>query len=276
MSKSINLSYYDSEETLGKEIACMFESWTQARNVWANRVKEVIQYIYATSTRETSNEANGWSHSTHIPKLTQIHDNLGANYAGALLGGREFFTFEPANIDEASVEKRKAVVAYLNTKHDQSGFEQVIRQLLDDWVQTGNCFARVEYVRETVTDPRTGAEVVQYEGPRLKRISPYDIVFDHTAESFQKSAKIFRMLVSKGDLMRRMEEVQGEDYDLDEVERMMAHRNHIGGMKDAAINKEHSTTASALLHRTTVQVRLSCLSSLVTSTTMKPVSLRRT
>ena len=59
MSKSINLSYYDSEETLGKEIACMFESWTQARNVWANRVKEVIQYIYATSTRETSNEANG-------------------------------------------------------------------------------------------------------------------------------------------------------------------------------------------------------------------------
>lgn len=237
MTGAISLTHFQ-DHCLATEIANNYESWHTDREVWLQRVREVIQYVYATSTRETSNSSNGWNHSTHIPKLTQIHDNLAANYSSALFGSADFFTFDPANIDEASVGKRKAIVNYLKTKHDYNGWKQVLDLLLQDWVQTGNCFARMEYVRETAEDPGTGEQYVVYEGPRPVRISPYDIVFNPFAISFDKSAKILRTVVTKAELIDRVEQVEGEDYDVDEVARMMEFRSLTGLMKDYQINKQ--------------------------------------
>lgn len=236
MARGIELYGYE-QDGLACDITMMYESWQSGKNEWDKRVREVIQYVYATSTRETSNDSNGWSHSTHIPKLTQIHDNLGANYAAALFQRREFFTFEPATLSEATVGKRKAIVNYLNTKHDYSGFDQVMQQLLNDWVQTGNCFVRLEYIRETTVDPVTSQQVVIYEGPRPVRISPYDIVFDFTAVSFDKAAKIFRKLATRGDLVRMVEEEVNAEYDEEVVQKLLTFRSTITGYKDAEINK---------------------------------------
>lgn len=236
MARGIELHGYQPER-IAEDISQLYEQWQAGRNPWKDRVAEVVQYVYATSTRETSNVANGWSHSTHIPKLTQIHDNLGANYAAALFQRREFFTFDPANADEATAAKRKAIVNYLNTKHDYSGFMEVMTQLLNDWVQTGNCFVRVEYVREQEEDPTTGEQVVVYEGPRLYRISPYDIVFDYTAVSFAKSAKVFRQLMSRGDLLRKVDEEPETGYDPAVVQKLVEFRSVVMGYKDSDINK---------------------------------------
>lgn len=236
MARGIELQGYQPER-IAEDISQLYEQWQAGRNPWKERVAEVVQYVYATSTRETSNVANGWSHSTHIPKLTQIHDNLGANYSAALFQRREFFTFDPANADEATAAKRRAIVNYLNTKHDYSGFMEVMTQLLNDWVQTGNCFVRVEYVREQEEDPTTGEQVVVYEGPRLFRISPYDIVFDYTATSFAKAAKVFRQLLSRGDLLRKVEEEPETGYDPAMVQKLVEFRSVVMGYKDSDINK---------------------------------------
>lgn len=224
--------------SIAEQVAGFYTQWNSGRQVWLNRVKEVIQYVYATSTRETTNSKNPWSHSTVVPKLTQIHDNLGANYAGALFGGREFFTFEPAKRDEASAAKRRAIVSYLATKHDANGFRHVMKKLLDDWVQSGNCFARVEYVRELEVDPRTNEEYVTYQGPKVFRISPYDIVFDPTVTEFKDTAKIIREVISRGELFRRVQDSpEGEDYNVAEVQRIMQFYSLIATMTDAEINK---------------------------------------
>lgn len=222
---------------LAAQISDWFSQWSIGKNVWAKRVAEVIQYVYATSTRETTNVKNPWSHSTVIPKITQIHDNLGANYANALFGNREFFSFEPAVRDEATFEKRKAITTYLATKHDHNSFRDVMKRLLDDWVQTGNCFARVEYVVEKEVDPVTGLDQVVYQGPKVFRISPYDIVFDHTVAEFKDSPKIFRQLLSRGELVRMMEGPEGASYDASEVERLKKFHSVIATWKDNDINK---------------------------------------
>lgn len=227
---------------LGEQISSLFVQWNTDRSVWLKRVREVIQYVYATSTRETTNSKNPWSHSTVIPKLTQIHDNLGANYTNALFGNREFFTFDPATKDENGAKKRTAIINYLTTKHDYNGFRDTMKKLLDDWVQTGNCFCRVEYVREVEKDPITGEDVVVYEGPKPIRISPYDIVFDPTVSQFKDSPKIIRELVTRGELMRRTESPEGAAYDKAEIERLKKFYSVVSQWKDADVNKNVQMT----------------------------------
>lgn len=238
MSGSIELVGYEPD-FIAEEIAQRFESWDTGKRVWKDRVAETIQYIFATSTRETTNKSNGWSHSTHIPKLTQIYDNLGANYASALFGRKDFFTFEPATPEEATEKKRKAIVNYLKNKHDYSGFFQTMRKCLDDWRETGNCFASVEYIRETTEDPDTGEVTVIYEGPRVNRISPYDIVFDFTADSFDKSPKMFRKLINRGDFARYVMERPESGYDLEAVQRVIDYQTSMSGYSDVDINKHN-------------------------------------
>lgn len=222
--------------SLADNVASLWTQWNSGRQVWLQRVKEVIQFVYATSTRETTNAKNPWSHSTVIPKLTQIHDNLGANYSAALFGRRDFFTFDPAVGDAASVKKRRAIVNYLATKHDYSGWSAAMLALLNDWVQTGNCFAQVEYVRD-VEKAAQGIEVVQYEGPRVVRISPYDIVFDHTLSDFKNSPKIIRSMLTRGELFRRAAGIEGKDYNPDEIARLKKFYSIVAAAKDSDVNK---------------------------------------
>src|SRR5690625_2894085 len=68
------------QDEMGKEIASYWVKWDAAKDIAKERWLETTQYVYATSTQETTNSQNGWSHSTHVPKLTQISDNLAANY----------------------------------------------------------------------------------------------------------------------------------------------------------------------------------------------------
>lgn len=242
MSGSIEIEGYE-EDFIAEDIARRFESWDTGKQVWKERVKEVVEFVYATSTRETSNNKNGWSHSTHIPKLTQIYDNLGANYASALFSKREFFTFEPSTAADATAEKRKAIVNYLKTKHDYSGFIHAMKKLLNDWVQTGNCFANVEYVRETAPDPLVpGGEIVIYEGPKVFRISPYDIVFDFTADEFSKTPKMFRKLINRGDFASYVLERPKAGFNEDMVAKVLEYQTSMSGYSDVDINKHNQRT----------------------------------
>lgn len=191
--------------SLAEQVANAWVTWDAGRQKWKARYSEVLQYIYATSTADTSNAANGWSHTTHIPKLTQIHDNLGANYAHALFTG-DWFAFDPATEEELDASKRRKIEGYIRTKHDQSGFVLEIKKCLQDWVQAGNCFGRLDYVREVVSDVDGESPAETFSGPRLSRISPLDIVFDYTAQSFDRSPKILRDVFSIGDILTKFED----------------------------------------------------------------------
>ena len=195
-------------------VANLWIGWDSDRTQWRKEREEVLAYIYATSTETTTNKNNEWNHTTHIPKLTQIYDNLGANYHSALFSNRDFFTFDPSEKPNDKTDlRRKAIVSYLKAKNEASGFRAVMKELADDYVRDGNPFARTRYIREKEKDDVTGETYVTFEGPVVERISPVDIVFNYKAPHFEQAAKVVRSYVNRHTLRHEIyEDPKGLDF----------------------------------------------------------------
>ncbi len=222
---------------LATEIAQM---WTQGytdKSVYEKRVDEVIQYLYATSTLATPNVANQHEHTTHRPKLTQVFDNLKANYMSGLMPNDSWFRFEGEDREAISRDSRQKIESYLKTKHRQNSFRTVITELVDDWI-LGNCIAQVVFQNESHTLP-DGEFVDGYKGPKVLRISPRDIVFDIKAPSFKEAWKIVRSVKTLGQVARDIEERPDLAYQREVFDKIVDIRNHARGMSLEDIEKAY-------------------------------------
>ena len=76
-------------DQLGCSIANMWTEWNMKRQFKVSDWEELRKYIYATDTRHTTNSKLEWSNSTTLPKLTQIRDNLYANYIATMFPKRK-------------------------------------------------------------------------------------------------------------------------------------------------------------------------------------------
>ena len=195
---TLDFKLISNEERLARDISEKWEMWNRERAPWLEEKKELRNFLYATDTKTTSVARTGWSNSTTRPKLTQISDNLHANYMATLFPNSDWLTWEPSSPESDTKEKKEYIEAFMRTKIQNSGFALTTSSLVRDYIEYGNCFGYVDFVREYTTKKDTGEDIPKYIGPRLNRISPYDIVFDPTASSFEKSPKIIRSLVSLG------------------------------------------------------------------------------
>lgn len=196
-TSTLNLPIISERDDLARQIADTYTSWKNERVVKEKAWAELRNYIFATDTTTTSNAPLPWKNKTTRPKLTQIRDNLQANYMAALFPTENWFKWQAGNEQSAIKEKAVAVESYMRHKLKESGFEETVSRLVNDWIDYGNCIADIEYVNETQTD--IGGNVISvYSGPRLIRISPLDLVFDIKAASFEQSPKITRTLLSFG------------------------------------------------------------------------------
>ena len=230
--------WFGNEHSQATEIVSLWDQWDSQRTVWKDRVAEVQKYLSATSTRDTTNFKNDHNHTTHRPKLTQIADNLKANYMDGLLPNRNWLRFEGESQDEVNREKRMLLEGYLRTKHRLSGFREVISRLVDDWVDTGNAFCGVTFINESHTDA-TGRNWKGYRGPKVYRISPHDIVFNPLASDFRSAPKIVRTIKSLGELARDVEENPELHYQQEIFDRIRADRqNYAVGVNNGAFKTE--------------------------------------
>lgn len=181
-------------------IGCLWDRWNNQRQTKIAEWTEVRNYLFATDTTTTSNNKLPWKNSTTLPKLTQIRDNLHANYIEALFPN-EWLKYDPANKEAADQGKARTITSYIKNKTDNSHFQLEVSKAIYDWIDKGNSFGRVTFEEKKRFDPILGEEVVDYVGPRLYRISPMDIVFDPTATSFEESPKIIRSIKTLGDLV---------------------------------------------------------------------------
>lgn len=189
-------------DQLGCYIAEKWVEWDMGRQEKKSRWKEVREYIFATDTTQTTNSKLPWKNKTTIPKLTQIRDNLFANYMAAEFPKRKSLDWLADTADANSIAKREAILAYMYWATTQPTFKPEIAKCLADYIDYGNAFAMVEWVDQRVesdTDIKSG-----YVGPVPRRISPFDIVFDPTAVSFIDAPKIIRSLVSLGQLKKKL------------------------------------------------------------------------
>ena len=223
MNENVQVSYND--DSLANKIADMWTRWDTARSVWKSDQQELRNYIFATDTRKTSNSKLPWKNSTVTPKLTQIRDNLHANYMAALFPSENWFFFEATNKDKNLAAKRQAIVNYLKQKLKASNFQLLVSQLVYDYIDFGNVIVTYDYVRNVISDD-TGNVVNRYIGPKAYRINPNDIVFNPLAEDFSKTPVVRRMLKSIGDLMTDLETKPNLNYNKAVVDKAISFRQN--------------------------------------------------
>ena len=200
----------NKRESLALVIARKWSEFEGYRSTWMTQTAELRNYLFATDTKSTTNKQTPWKNSTTMPKLTQIRDNLHANYVAALFPNADWLSWEGDDLSDETEAKRGAIEAYMRTKLHQDRAEIVFSRMLLDYIDYGNCFATVEWVDESVTDPITKVVTRGYVGPRPVRISPFDIVFNPTVASFASSPKIIRALVTLGELAKKAKNLPAE------------------------------------------------------------------
>ena len=214
-----------SDDNLATTIADMWVRWDQARASWKADQQELRQYLFATDSRKTSNSKLPWKNSTVTPKLTQIRDNLHANYMAALFPSENWFFWESTDKSPELAQKRFAITNYMKQKLKASNFQLLVSKLIYDYIDFGNVITTYDYVRDTISDEK-GNLVNKYIGPRAYRINPNDLVFNPLSEDFSKTPVVRRMLKSFGDLLTDIETKPGLNYSKAVVDKAMAFRQN--------------------------------------------------
>lgn len=227
-------------DILASEIANKWMEWNSYRSKWIEEKKELRNYLYATSTKTTSNAILPWSNTTTTPKLTQISDNLHANYMATLFPQNKWMKWEALDKDSGTKLKKDIIQAYMDNKIRQSNFVSVASKLVQDYIIFGNCFATVEF-EKTFRKKRDGQQVLDYVGPKLVRISPYDICFNPTSASFDKTPKIIKSIMTLGEVKKFIDDTGNTNYQAI-FDKMIYARNAVKG-GDADVSKGSAYTA---------------------------------
>src|SRR5690606_18184866 len=120
-------------------------------------------------------------------------------YVSALFPNDEWLKWIAYSQEDATKEKAETIKAYMSNKTREGGFSKIASQLLYDYIDYGNAFA-TSYFESSYKENVNSILVTDFIGPKAKRISPMDIVFDPLADSFKDSFKIVRALKSIGEL----------------------------------------------------------------------------
>ncbi len=234
--ETIEIEQVLGPDHMATEIANRWREWSNLRQSKVEEWKELRNYLYATDTSTTKNAMLPWSNSTTTPKLTQIMDNLHANYFATLFPQQKWMRFEADTKDSNTKAKRNVIQAYMDNKIRQSSFVNVASELLYDYIQYGNCFATVTW-EDSYQVKETGDFVVNYVGPRVVRLSPYDICFNPTASSFEKTPKVIKSIKTLGEIRKMIDEDPSKAYMEEVFSKMMGARAAVRGSGEATFAK---------------------------------------
>jgi len=223
-------------ESLAAQISWIWTNYQNQRLPWLAQKKELRDYLFATDTTTTTNNQLPWKNKTTIPKLTQIRDNLHANYMSALFPNDDWMKWEAHNEDSAGEDKKRAIQAYLSNKTREGGFMIEVEKLLYDYIDYGNVFYDVEWVNEKHTTDE-GEEIQGFMGPKLARLSPEDIVFNPIASDFDHSYTVTRYVKTLGEIMEEVDSKPELMYNALIIQKALDNRLKLGQHSPADINK---------------------------------------
>jgi hypothetical protein len=218
------------QDNMSAYIANTWVTHNSERSTKRAQWKELRDYVFATDTTTTTNKSLPWKNSTTLPKLCQIRDNLHSNYISALFPNDDWLKWEAYSLMDGTKSKVKAIEAYMSNKTREGHFRTEISKLLYDYIDYGNVFATVDFEASYRTNT-LGERVIDFIGPRARRISPLDIVFNPLSSTFKDSWKVIRSLKSIGELRMMAEDEPDNHYlvkALKNRDKLMAHMNSYG------------------------------------------------
>lgn len=215
--KVAELQYLVAPHGLAKSIVHQWTMHHTQRQPWIEECLELRNFLFATDTSKTSNSTLPWKNGTTLPKLTQIRDNLHANYMAALFPNDEWLRWEGYTIDDEQLAKKEAIEAYISNKTRESHFMNTISKAVYDYIDYGNCFGDVEWINETIIDQETEEVISGYVGPRVVRISPLDMMINPTSTSFRDSYKIVRSIKNIGEILKEAQDDPDKQYLADAI-----------------------------------------------------------
>ncbi len=233
--KTVEIRGFMARESTPEWIGNLWDTWNNQRSVKMDSWSETDKFIFAVDTTTTANQSLPWTHKTTLPKLTQIRDNLHANYLSSLFPNDKWLQWLAYDKDAAKKETATTIQAYMENKTREGGFRNVISRLLYDYIDKGNCFAMPAF--EARYKEYQGERVADFVGPVLVRISPLDIVFDPTAATFEKSPKIVRSIKTIGELKRLARDNPEERFWEGVVDRRLAMRANMSNYTTSDWNK---------------------------------------
>ena len=207
------------QDQLACRISEYFIDWSARRQPKVQDWEETQRYIFATDTTKTSNSKLPWSNKTTIPKLSQIRDNLFANYMATMFPKRKWMIWEAFSQEDQ--DKASSIEQYIGWCIDRNEFYDEAAKLVLDYIDYGNCFGTVEWIdlRQAAPGPADSPKAkVGYVGPIIRRISPLDIVFNPAAESFSRSPKIVKSLISFGELKEMLEREAMDEHEKEDAQ----------------------------------------------------------
>lgn len=226
-------------DQLGTAIASYYVDWETRRQPKIAQWTELSQYVYATDTSQTTNNKLPWSNKTTIPKLCQIRDNLSANYMASMFPKRKWLIWQGDTPEDEDPQKKKAIESYISWVIERNEFYDEVQKLILDYIDYGNAIVTIDWQDNRVV--LKDRQQAGYVGPMIRRISPLDIVFDPLADSFERSPKIIRSLVSIGEVYEMINRLSVEDENVKEdCEKLLEYtkeiRNWCSRIGDQAID----------------------------------------
>lgn len=210
MPKTLDIEGLLSPDRIGTEVANKYLAWDSFKSPRKAAWEEIQRYIYSTDTTTTSNSKLPWKNKTTLPKLCQIRDNLNANYQASLFPKADNIEWQADVSNDQTKAKAKVLENFCVYTLNQAENTETLYKLILDYIDYGNAFVTTEWYDGTVRY-KNGVQSENYIGPRLRRISPYDIVFNPTAPSFKESPKIIRSVVTIGELRKQLNSITPGD-----------------------------------------------------------------
>lgn len=229
-TKALEIRKEFGSQSKAEHIAHTWHTYNSQRDQKIKEWQELRNYIFATDTTTTTNSSLPWKNSTTLPKLCQIRDNLHSNYISALFPNDQWLKWEAYSKNDATKEKVEAIESYMANKTREGGFRTEVSKLVYDYIDYGNSFSTVDFESSYVMDVYD-KKVIDFIGPKIRRISPLDIVFNPIANSFKDSFKIIRSIRNIGEL-RTMAESEPNNFYLKTAlanrDKMFSHMNAYG------------------------------------------------
>ena len=223
----------DDIDFLATYVSDRWAQWIASpeRQSWRSEVAEVKRFRYATDTRTTSNSSNPLSHSTHLPKITQVADTLEAHYSDAMFPHDQWLQFQAGDKEANTQTNKRLIERYIHSRHQLSGYEREMGTLLRDWVDEGNCFLEGIWKSETAGDDN-GILRKGYIGPQIRRLEPTRVGFNTQASSFHDSWKIIQSIQTRGDIAKDiMDETLDPQYRM-VLDKAQAFRHYVSNYPD--------------------------------------------